>query len=101
MKCRSSQELIFAQIPWATAQAERSRAARDSEHEARSRTETNYKRPKGASRYYPQRNFSDQFYPPSFQPTPTRRSRRNSSPGFSAPMPNSLKPSRSTTISFE
>ncbi|KAK2466594.1 hypothetical protein APHAL10511_000852 [Amanita phalloides] len=27
-KCRSSQELIFAQIPWATAGAERSRAAR-------------------------------------------------------------------------
>ncbi|KAG6855626.1 hypothetical protein H0H87_012931 [Tephrocybe sp. NHM501043] len=31
LKCRSSQELIFAQIPWASAEAERSRAAKDQE----------------------------------------------------------------------
>lgn len=30
-KCRSSQELIFAQISWATAQAEKSRATKDQE----------------------------------------------------------------------
>jgi hypothetical protein len=28
-KCRSSQELVFAQIPWATAEAEKSILARD------------------------------------------------------------------------
>ncbi|TFK37648.1 hypothetical protein BDQ12DRAFT_151185 [Crucibulum laeve] len=31
LKCRSSQELIFAQIPWASAGAERSRLAQDSD----------------------------------------------------------------------
>ena len=31
MKCRSSQELIFAQIPWASAGAERSRAMKDTD----------------------------------------------------------------------
>ncbi|KAG6908708.1 hypothetical protein DXG01_003641 [Tephrocybe rancida] len=31
LKCRSSQELIFAQISWASAEAERSRVARDQE----------------------------------------------------------------------
>ena len=35
MKCRSSQELIYAQIPWASAGAERSRAAQDSNGHAR------------------------------------------------------------------
>lgn len=44
MKCRSSQELIFAQIPWATAQAERSRLALEQEHEARQRTLSNNSR---------------------------------------------------------
>ncbi|KAJ2936193.1 hypothetical protein H1R20_g906, partial [Candolleomyces eurysporus] len=37
LKCRSSQELIYAQIPWATAQAERSRVARDQDNETRKR----------------------------------------------------------------
>ncbi|KAG6882281.1 hypothetical protein C0995_015216, partial [Termitomyces sp. Mi166 len=31
LKCRSSQELIFAQIPWASAEAEKSRVAKDKE----------------------------------------------------------------------
>ncbi|KAG6826545.1 hypothetical protein H0H92_015413 [Tricholoma furcatifolium] len=31
LKCRSSQELIYAQIPWASAEAEKSRNARDRE----------------------------------------------------------------------
>jgi hypothetical protein len=39
LKCRSSQELIYAQIPWASAQAERSRIARDQENENRKRTQ--------------------------------------------------------------
>ncbi|KAF6750828.1 hypothetical protein DFP72DRAFT_909441 [Ephemerocybe angulata] len=38
LKCRSSQDLIIAQIPWATAQAGRSRVIRDAENEARQRT---------------------------------------------------------------
>ncbi|TFK69806.1 hypothetical protein BDN72DRAFT_767546 [Pluteus cervinus] len=38
VKCRASQELIYAQIPWATAGAERSRVAKDQELQARRRT---------------------------------------------------------------
>lgn len=37
-KCQSSQELIFAQIEWASAGAERSRLAKDQERQARKRT---------------------------------------------------------------
>ena len=37
-KCQSSQELIFAQIEWASAGAERSRLAKDQEHQARKHT---------------------------------------------------------------
>ncbi|KAF8905168.1 hypothetical protein CPB85DRAFT_1315922 [Mucidula mucida] len=38
LKCRQSQEIIYAQIPWATAGAERSRAAKDQQ---RKRTQSN------------------------------------------------------------
>ncbi|KAK7055193.1 hypothetical protein R3P38DRAFT_2845741 [Favolaschia claudopus] len=37
-KCKDSQELIFTQIPWASAGAERSRAAKDQEERERART---------------------------------------------------------------
>ncbi|KAI9571856.1 hypothetical protein HD554DRAFT_2213278 [Boletus coccyginus] len=39
-KCRASQELIYTQIPWATAGAERSRADKDAYQHARSRSVT-------------------------------------------------------------
>ncbi|KAF8961590.1 hypothetical protein BDZ97DRAFT_1190000 [Flammula alnicola] len=41
VKCRSSQELIFAQIPWASAGAEHSRAAQDNDRHPRKRTASN------------------------------------------------------------
>ncbi|KAF8154031.1 hypothetical protein B0H34DRAFT_720086 [Crassisporium funariophilum] len=41
IKCRSSQELIYAQIPWASAGAERSRALKDKEGHVRKRTMSN------------------------------------------------------------
>lgn len=41
VKCRSSQELIFAQIPWASAGAERSRVKKDKDTQKRKRNLSN------------------------------------------------------------